>query len=345
MPLGLAPLFVKRQRISNTAGGETITFDIPNDFPVAAFSLRAVGAIEVGVANADGLRSGGAANFFRRVRILAKGEQRLDLAGRKLRLHHQLMNQGAITETQPDVAVASQPFTTTMARQFQMPRLVIPLNDKGILPNHIIRDVQVVVDVAPPSDILEPAGATTLAYNAATDVEFAVIQAPAAGGLPYVPQDPAKNFFVNEQLFENVGDEATLLTSTGRKTIRLNVDGHYRYIALMCEADSGVGGTRVFRNDLIDEIRLLSNRSEIFKARWNHLQADNGVNFLLPNANPPLDGIAVLDWTRFATPQELLDANFLKAQGSDLTLEIEVVTAVASARFSVIASRLFGLVL
>lgn len=326
MPTGISPLTVTSQAYTG-AGGDTLTFTIPNDFNVAAFGLRVNGNIVVGTANGTGVHAGGSSNFFKRVRILAKGEQRLDVLGKELRLLNLINNQSSVPQTDPGITVATQAFDSTLTRQFQMPRMLIPWNDQGILPANIIRDVQVIVDIGTPSDIINPAGTTTLAYSAVT-VEFYVLQA--------IPTPAQPGFYVNEQVFSGTRD-TTALTATGDKTFQVNTGGLYRH--LLVYAESTASGLISYADTLLSQIVLKSNRTEILRQATQSLRSDNQQNFLLTTR---LAGVYALDWTRTFSPVELLDADKILREGSQLLLTATVAASAATSTFGIVGARIFG---
>lgn len=330
MPTSISPLTIRRVTYTGQ-GGDSLTFNIPNDYNISAFGLRVTGNITVGTAVAAGVNAGGCSNFFKNIRVLAKSEQRLDVKGRELRLLNLIHNQSSIEQTDPPVTVATSPFSITLQRQFQMPRMLLGNNDQGILPNNLIRDVQVVVDIGLPTDILPAGGGgSTVVYSGTITVEFYILQA-----IP-TPVNPA--FYVNEQVMA-IRDTVSL-TTTGEKTIKMNVGGLYRHIILYAESTSG--GVISYDDTLIDQIRLVANRTELLRQNAASIQSDNQSNFLLTNR---LRGVFVLDFTRTFTPAELLDTTSLLQSGYDFNLLPTVIASAATSTFGIVSARIFGTLL
>ena len=329
MPTGIIPLSVKTVAIS-AAGGDRITFDVPNDAPLSALALRAAGNITIATADCTATNSLGIANIFKSIRLVSKSETRLDVQGRHLDIVHLLQAQGSRQVTQPGITQAASPaaFDITLERFFQMNRMLQPWADQGILPNHLIRDVQLVVDIDTPSATMVPAGTTVLAYSGAT-VELMVMQARPA------PTD--FGFYVNEQL--TYIQDTTLLTSTGDKDVRLNVGGRYRHLICIAESTASPAAGRQFNDNLVTQLVLKANQTEYARVNWNVLRAQNREQFLLPSTLP---GVAVIDWTKYGAPNELFDARQLEALGNDLKLTVTVGTAAATSVFTVIPVRVFG---
>lgn len=323
MPTGIVPLTVETKAIS-AQGGDRLIFNVPNDAPLASWGVRIKGNIVIGTAAATGAQSGGIANIIRQVQIQDKNEKRMNLLGRDWRILHVLQQQGSLQVTEPGLTVATQPFEIVLERYHQMPRMLQPWADQGILPNHLTRDVQVVLDIDPPTSVLLPAGTTTLAYSGVT-CEFFVNQArPAPWGA---------DFYINEQLAYI--EDATIVTSTGRRDLRLNNGGRYRHLIMVCETTTA--SLRSFDDAVVNEIILNANLTQFCKVNWNALRSQNRAQFLLPST---LTGTAVLDWTKYFSPNELFDARTLENGGNDFKLTIEVVQA--GTLFRVVPVRLFG---
>ena len=333
MPMGLIPLTVRPGAQSiPAAGGTSLTFDIPNDAPIATFGLRLAGNILVGTAAASALQSGGIANAISRVRILSKGETRLELPGRFFKILHQIHQQGSIVVTEPGLTVATQPFEIVIERAFQMARMLQPWADQGILPNHLLRDVQVVVDLGTPSDVLAKAATTTLAFSGAT-CECFVEQA--------TPFSVNPDFYVNEQVISS--SDTALLTATGARDFKLNVGGLFRHLICISESIATPGGgadtIRSFNDTLVTNLQLISSRTEVANLSWIGLQGQNRRRFLLTST---LAGVSVLDWTANFSPNELWNGNEPQNNGQSLTLRATVGISAANSIFTVIPVRVFG---
>jgi hypothetical protein len=289
--------------------------------------LYAKGALAVGTpASTDAVQAGGVSNIIKRVRILAKSETRLDVLGKELRILNLLHNQSSFVQTDPAVNAAAPTFEVCLTRQFEMPRMIFPHADRGILPNNLIRDIQVVVDVGLPADVLKTAGTNT--WNGAT-IEFYVLQA-----IP-TPIDPA--FYLNEQYVAPWRDNVAL-TSVGDYDRLVPTGGKYRH--LIVYAEKTVSGLISYDDTLVSQLVLKSNRTDIFRQNWNSIKADNVQNFLLTSK---LSGVAVLDWTRYFTPPELMDADrILRENGADLHLVTTCGATAAASTLGVVALRVFG---
>ena len=326
-----ASLFIEEKGI--VAGGNQLTFDIPNDFAIGRALLRARGSIAVGTANADGLHYLGSANILENLRIQAKGAQRMDISGRSLYIMGQMLNQQTLPKTDPGLTQATHPIGCTFVRDFQLMKMLIPWNHRGALPAHLIRDVRLIATVAPESAVLNGAATTTLTYGAA-GTSFLSLQVDQ---LPLASKDI--NDYVNEQVIDFAVD-AQILTSAGaNKSIRLNTGGLYRFVGMIVEVQDA-NGTYVGRNDVITNVRIVANRTDRERARWLELQDANALQFLWPTTQL---GFAAFDWTAFAEPNELFNADEMVLGGSDLRLVFDVSPSLTTAcRLTVFTSRLFG---
>lgn len=343
MPVKLAPITNDTQ---TGAAGSTLTFQIPNDYPIAAYILRVNGTLVVATAAAQALQNFGAVNAIKNVRISAKGEQRLDISGKIHYLDSYLMNQGAMPLVDPVLTIGTNPYNFTLQRFFQMQRMIYPVNDRGIFPNHIIRDCEILVTLGNAGDMaVAGVGGTVSLGNVTVEITY----------LQVVDTSPAltdPNFYVNEQL-ATLGANAGIMASLASPSsdILLNVGGKYRYIGLIVEAPSGAGGAVVGRDDLLGFVRLKANRTELVRQTFGSLQVDNQASFLLEDGTFPTpsnnalgmpSGVAVIDYTRHGAPIELYDSDALVQLGSDFRYNHDVIVAVAGATVTIFTSRVFG---
>jgi hypothetical protein len=321
---GISAKTVKTFPISS-AGGDRIVFDIPNDFNTARINLRVVsGAITVGTAAATAVQAGGAANIIRNIRLSAKNEARLDVTGFELALLHRIMNQNSLIQTDPALTTGDKTFEFCVSRQFVMPRMFAPTNQRGILPNKLIRDVQLIIDIGAPSEILNPDTTTTLAYKTGTSLEISVYSAVPT------PADP--DFYINEQVFAIRNSD--VIKNTGEQEIRLNTFGKYR--ALIVYAKTLSTTTYAMTDSALSELKLMANKTEIDRRTWGAIQADNRQQYLLTSALP---GVAVLDFTQDGDPSQLLDADQVRADGSDLSLYATVASAATAGTIGIVGVR------
>lgn len=321
---GISAKTVKSYPIS-TAGGDRIVFDIPNDFNSAYITMRVVsGAITIGTAAATALQAGGAANILKNVRLSCKNEARMDVTGFELAMIHRAMNQDSIVQVDPLLTTGDKTFSFALSRHFVMKRMFAPMNQRGILPNKIIRDVQLIVDIAAPSDIVNPDTTTTLAYKAGTSLEITVYSA--------VPTPADLSYYINEQIFAIRNSD--IIKNTGEQEIRLNTFGKYRMLLVYAKTLSGT--TWSLSDTHISELKLMANKTEIDRRTWGSIQADNITELALTGSLP---GVAVLDFTRDGDPTQLLDADQVRADGSDLSLYATIASAAAAGQIGIVGVR------
>lgn len=307
--------------------GGKVTIDIPNDYNVAAIQLRVVsGAVTVGTAAALAVQAGGAANLFSNIRLSSRDDSRWDLSGWETQVINRLHMQGSVTQVDPLLTTGDKTFELCISRRFQMPRMLVPVNNRGILPCRLVRDMQLQLQLAAPTAILQPDTTTTLVYKAGTQIEVTIQQA--------VDSPDALDFYLNEQLFSKT--YPTQLISTGEQEIKLETSGKYRHFVLY--AMKRVSGLWTLDDSLVNNVKLYSSRSEIIDQSWKSLQEENIENFLLP---AKITGVAVLDYTRFASPSELLPADEMAAGGSSLYLKPNCATSAADSLFGIIGVRLW----
>jgi hypothetical protein len=325
---GIQPLTVATKLVS-PAGGDTLTFDLPNDYPLSYFGLRVSGNMTVGVANATAVQAGGISNIFKNVRVLSKNEPRLDIQGHELRLLNLFNNLASIPQTDPAVATGTNPFSLTLWRQFELPRMMVPLNARGLFPVNLIRDCQVVVETAAPDQVLFPAATTTLAYDNSTQIELFVGQVPTA------PINP--DFYLNEQVFAIKRDTVDFLAA-GQPQYQINVGGYYRH--LICYVRSLTNGQWQYdTTGAIADVQLSVTRRNLWTQTVPSIQADNVQSAALLAVLP---GVFIMDWTRYATPHELLATDAMTQSTLTLTANCTgTLAALAGSTFGIIGARIF----
>lgn len=327
--------------------GDTIRFDIPNDYPVAIAELSVTGNLVVGTNPAQSLQNFGAVNVVKNFRVYAKGEQRMDVSGKIFYLDSFAMNGGISPLAQPVLTVGTNAFGCTFYRMFQMARLATPLNDRGIFPAHLIRDTQLIINVGTAADIAVAGAGGTVALSGVTfmlTLWQVIDTAPALN-------DPA--FYVNEQI-GSFGPDTALIAALASpsRDVKLNVDGKYRYIGLIVEDLSGTGGAIAPRDDLLNTVRIRGNRTEIVRQGFPALQRSNARQYQVEPSSIGIvssdvpgwpSGVAFIDWTGLWTLLDLYDTAPLLSQGSDLFFNTDVIVAGTTAQITLFYSRILGL--
>jgi len=313
------------------AGGGQFIFNLPNDYSIVRLGLRVSGAITIGTANATALQAGGCANVIRNVRLVPKGEIRHDLRGYEMKIVNQLFNEDSIVAAEPALVQAANDFECIVYRDFFMPRLIQAFADRGQLPAHLIRDVQVVVDIGLPEDVVVKDTGTTAVFTGVT-IEPFIVQA--------VPSVTAPAYFVNEKMTAIRDTED--MTATGRKRIKLPTGNVFRGIILVTKTvtTGTVNDVVAFDDTLIDDVRLLSNNTEIIGSAGTNYRALKGDNRAGCFLTGEIAGVVFLDFGRGFSPAEMLDTTPEVWGNSDLQLEIDVSSVGAGAELSILTLEL-----
>jgi hypothetical protein len=335
-----APIKVESPRPFPNGGAGTggMQFILP-DVPIASVIIRVQAQLNIAAGGPIALTAmaGSVANILQDVRIECGDDVRLpSIDGLGLRLWNEFDYQQSFPiSADPATITAGTPanIDVTFKVDFAMQRMIVPLNTRGILPAHLLKNGRLTIQVASPSALYVPA-ASTLSYTNGT-VSVVCIQAYGASN--------AIGDYVNEQKLVLARD-SQLLTATGTTQLKnaIPVGGLYREFLIYPIDTTTASGLTVFdtADSYLSNIRLFAQGRYERENRPNKdVRDDNMTAYLFPNRRA---GVYALNFTRDYTPDALLDLNDISEQ-SILEFTVAATPAVGhTATLNVLARRIRG---